>query len=682
MKTNYDLRLSAAAVRANPRVRPSNKGRHAGLPLQFARHGQRRSRVAIWLSLAFTLCFNLLSAQTATPDFIDSRDGQTYKTVIMPDGKRWMAENLRYRNGLNNPVFSNIPASSANTFTASKNLYYCPGPGPLNTSVNQADPLACEYWGALYPFWVAYANSANTAVNTTLGEQGICPTGWHLPTDNEWNLLFTKIGGSTDAGKLLKDTARGTFANNQAWKRYWTNAALQNTNSYGFSALAAGLRTTAGAYSGNGTQALFWTSTPNTNGTQASSKIFTNSSNSPTGSSTQLRADALSVRCVEGTCKEADFVLYSSCENPVGFDTILFINSTVAKTYNFALNPILSTGTWSYTINCEFLPTGVSLISNPYVEGSQVRLAFRGLSNASDGEIFILKIKGTNPNYCSIDTSYVIRFVKDDRFSYYTSADAALAIGTNRLLLDTRDNKTYKIVKMPDNKWWMAENLNYQQGLSFNSRPDKIGGDVTTFTSTQNGIPGIGNFWCPETVFGATTSTLAECEAVGVFYTWECVMSADGIGAWKEGTYRTATTSGNASSFTEPTRGICPVGWHVPSDAEWGMMLNAVEAQFSGTQKHNTTTGWIGSVAGTKLKACFTSGASDDRYGFSVLPAGYRTANGGGIGGRGGTARYWVASCNTADASFVREFQSSYTTVYRMKNYGRSGAFSVRCIMN
>ncbi len=675
MKTHYHLRLSAAActgtpcgcpanndvqtiVGANPRVRPCSKGRHVGLPLRFTR---------LILLLAILIPQPSILAQSDGGTFTDPRDGEKYKTVIMPDGKRWMAENLRYRNGLNNPIFSNN--TTANTFAALKSTYYCPGPGPLNTSVNQADPLACEYWGALYPFWVAYANETNTAVNTTLGGQGICPPGWHLPTNSEWDGMITAIGGTANAGYLLKNTARGTFNNNQAYKNLWTGSAVANKDSFGFSALAAGLRTTAGAYLGNGTQALFWTSTPNTNGTQASSKIFNYNSDLGTGSSTQNRADALSVRCVEGSCTEVSKIALTMKQNFVNcetesftnFDTIFFKNATMTRTYSFTLTPDLPNGTWTYVASSNNLPAGVTFSSAPSISvaSKQLILNFDGLSDIISNNMFTLKISATNSAYCKIEQVFNINLIKN------TTNDGDIISPT---LVDERDGKIYKTILLPDGKWWMAENLNYQVGLKFNANSQKTGGDVTTWNTSGTGSAAIGNFWCSG-VTGSQTSTLADCETYGALYTWECAMRSDGVGTWAEGTNYTNTVSGNPSSFTAPTRGICPSGWHIPSDAEWGDMLNAVEVQSSGNPNHNKTTSWIGTYAGQKLKDCFLG-----------PPAGYR-GDSGSLYYQNSYSIFWSASGLNINNAWYRHFGNGISSVSRDIR-PRSSGFSIRCIKN
>jgi len=134
--------------------------------------------------------------------FTDSRDGQTYKTVVI-GGKTWMAQNLNY----------------------------WPRPGKSGCYGN--DILNCGKYGRLYDW-----NTAQTA----------CFTGWHLPTQQEWNDLVTAAGGAV-AGRALK-SATGGWADNG-----------NGVDSYGFSALPSGYRDIDGSFSHNTDRGYWWTAT-------------------------------------------------------------------------------------------------------------------------------------------------------------------------------------------------------------------------------------------------------------------------------------------------------------------------------------------------------------------------------------------------------------------------------------
>ncbi len=171
----------------------------------------------------------------------DSRDGKVYKTVtITPAGtgnsQTWMAENLNYADSV--------------TTASLKGRSWC---------YNNVDKN-CDMAGRLYT-WAAAIDSVKLATDAenpldcgygkTCGlsgkVQGICPTGWHLPSSSEWNALFTAVGGSSTAGTQLKSTTG------------WDNSG-NGTDAFGFSALPAGFYFYGNFYN-DGYSAYFWSST-------------------------------------------------------------------------------------------------------------------------------------------------------------------------------------------------------------------------------------------------------------------------------------------------------------------------------------------------------------------------------------------------------------------------------------
>jgi uncharacterized protein (TIGR02145 family) len=105
---------------------------------------------------------------------------------------------------------------------------------------------------------VQYLNGAN---NTTSWNpvpwgnvQGICPDGWHLPSDAEFTTLATYLGGVYVAGGKMKET--GTT--------HWTAPNTGATNSSGFTALPGGHRNLNGTFGNVGNLEYYWTTTENT----------------------------------------------------------------------------------------------------------------------------------------------------------------------------------------------------------------------------------------------------------------------------------------------------------------------------------------------------------------------------------------------------------------------------------
>ena len=110
---------------------------------------------------------------------IDVRDGEVYKTVKIGN-QTWMAENLRY----------NASGSWLN---------------PINPSVQ---------YGRLYD-WGTVMNGASSSSSSPSGVQGICPSGWHVPSDAEWATLENAIGGNA-VGTAMKSTS--------GWSNYYGNS--------------------------------------------------------------------------------------------------------------------------------------------------------------------------------------------------------------------------------------------------------------------------------------------------------------------------------------------------------------------------------------------------------------------------------------------------------------------------
>jgi uncharacterized protein (TIGR02145 family) len=291
------------------------------------------------------------------------------------------------------------------------------------------------------------------------------------------------------------------------------------------------------------------------------------------------------------------------------------------------------------------------------------------------------------------------------------------ATGSTATFTDPRDGKRYKTVVMPDGKTWFAQNLNYTKDLAYNAYSYEANGKQ--FTSTENGIPAIGSYWCPPQywVSGSATAPVAsgseaDCNTYGALYTWETAMMVDGKYAdetktssawdesWVSGNYFTSGAPGTTPEAdinnARSGRGICPKGRHVPTDLEWAEMLDKVEGSGTGNiYSAQTEAGWMGTDAGKKLKSSgtFSPTASDpgdgtwldhanrgnDASHFNAIPAGRRNPYGEYHVWRGLYAYYWVASTANLTHSWYRA--ATWTNVDVIRNVAiRSYGFSVRCV--
>ncbi|PLX12119.1 MAG: hypothetical protein C0598_06555, partial [Marinilabiliales bacterium] len=161
-----------------------------------------------------TCDFEDVEDTTPTQSMTDSRDGKQYKTVQI-GSQVWMAENLNYYH--------------------LESWYY------NNDSISNYD------YGRLYKWGTAKL---------------VCPSGWHLPSDDEWKELEMALGMSQ--AEADQTGLRGSDQANQLKSTYgWDQNS--GTNSSGFNAFPAGWRHSLGGdkFYMIGTLAYFWSSTPN-----------------------------------------------------------------------------------------------------------------------------------------------------------------------------------------------------------------------------------------------------------------------------------------------------------------------------------------------------------------------------------------------------------------------------------
>lgn len=156
--------------------------------------------------------------------------GETYNTVQI-GSQCWLKENL----DVGTPI--NSLTEQTNNSIIEK---HCIDNNPGN----------CTTYGGFYQ-WAEAVAYTNGATNTTLGNpplagnvQGICPTGWHIPTYTEFLTLATTVSNNSNALKEVGQAGGGA-----------------GTNTSGFSALLVGNRLDNGSFFGFGNVAYFWSST-------------------------------------------------------------------------------------------------------------------------------------------------------------------------------------------------------------------------------------------------------------------------------------------------------------------------------------------------------------------------------------------------------------------------------------
>ena len=211
--------------------------------------------------------------------------GSNSYAIANINGQCWMTQNIK-----------ELPNGVA--ITANQWLATSPGDqgfyGYFNTITTGASG-----WATTEPaanVGLLYQWSAAMLGSTTERAQGICPTGWHIPSDCEWMYLEHGIGMSLSEQTL--NAVRSDNTDNQGTPGYkLRSAGTGQTNASGFSALVNGYRSSDGTFINSGTFSAFWTSS-SVSATDVTNRYLW-SGKRGVGRGSDKKALALNVRCLK-----------------------------------------------------------------------------------------------------------------------------------------------------------------------------------------------------------------------------------------------------------------------------------------------------------------------------------------------------------------------------------------------
>jgi uncharacterized protein (TIGR02145 family) len=224
-------------------------------------------------------------------------DGNVYKTATI-GSQVWMAENLKtthYADGTAIPLVNTTPTWDILTATSKAYCWY-------------ADDIANKAtYGALYT-WAAAMNGVASVKANPSGVQGVCPTGWHLPSNSEWTQLMSYLA---DNGHNYDGTTGGggaKIAKSLASTSGWESSAVPGSagsidyptyrNKSGFTALPSGWRSESGGFFDRSKLPFLWSSTEHLWAGLAWSLYMYNTDKSVKDAARDKREGA-SVRCVK-----------------------------------------------------------------------------------------------------------------------------------------------------------------------------------------------------------------------------------------------------------------------------------------------------------------------------------------------------------------------------------------------
>jgi uncharacterized protein (TIGR02145 family) len=282
---------------------------------------------------------------------------------------------------------------------------------------------------------------------------------------------------------------------------------------------------------------------------------------------------------------------------------------------------VLSTGESNLVKRGVCWSTGTSpTISDSKTEnGTGLGIFFSELTLLSENQVYYYAAYATNSGG---QTGYgeILEFRTAERYGKMT---------------DIRDGKQYTTTKIGD-QTWMAENLAFLPAV----HPSASGSDseVRYYVFGYDG----------NSISDAKNST--NFPRYGTLYNWPAAMNG----------------ASGSNSIPGAVQGVCPNGWHLPSDAEWTVL-----------------TDYLGSTAGRMMKSTTgwnSDGNGDNASGFDAVPGG-RCSSSEGFGYLGVHAFFWSSTENESNSAWYRSLSYSSASVTRYPNLRRVG-FSVRCLRN
>ena len=203
-------------------------------------------------------------------------DGNVYQTVQIGN-QVWMAENLR-------------------------TTHYADGSPIDGVYTYDSDSENAINYGKLYT-WDAVMNGESSSDSNPSGVQGVCPDGWHVPSDAEWTELSDYItGGLQEGGNQLRSCRQinsplGGDCDTEEHPRWDEHEVQYGTDDYGFGALPGGYRPESGDFFQMGWDAYWWSSTSYTGDRAWRRFIYYDFPNFQRGPI--FKTSAFSIRCVK-----------------------------------------------------------------------------------------------------------------------------------------------------------------------------------------------------------------------------------------------------------------------------------------------------------------------------------------------------------------------------------------------
>ncbi|MBQ3732975.1 MAG: T9SS type A sorting domain-containing protein [Bacteroidales bacterium] len=581
-----------------------------------------------------------------TPTVTD-HEGNVYNTVQIGN-QCWMRDNLRTTTSPSTGTYL-IPAADADyTYTGKQAFWYN----------NDSATYAPMNYGLLYN-WNAAVDTFNTAygetsVNTSSSNavsvtfsghrRGICPAGWHLPSDAEWTAMEQTQTSMDVTGRDRRGDHAGKLAG-EGWSSSTTAGAPGNAsdpahNASGFSAVPAGV-CNGSSFASAGYGADFWSSTQYFSYRAYDRYLYYDSAYVDRGY--YSKDGGCSVRCLRDeratTAPATDLTATSAT-----------LNGTITNPDNVTVT----------AQGFEWKATTGGTYTQVNAMGETMAYSLTGLTANT---IYTYRAFVTTANR----TSYGAEVTFTTLSAGGTAVIDEKSCPEAQTVTDHEGN-VYATVQI-GNQCWMRDNLRTTTSPSTGTYLIPVANANYTYTGKQAR-------W-----YNNDSATCAPMN-YGLFYNWNA--AADTFNAaYGEISVNTDYSNAVSVSFTGHRRGICPAGWHLPSDAEWTQLTNYVSSQ-SEYQCGGNSSNIAKALASTEGWNSYTVNcvmgndpSTNNATGFSAVPAGY--CNGSSFSSAGNNASFWSSTQENSTNACYRNLYYSNANVGG-GSYGKYYGYSVRCL--
>ncbi|MBQ6436436.1 hypothetical protein IJJ27_02645, partial [bacterium] len=475
---------------------------------------------------------NVTSQQLAakTVCLVDRRDHRAYRVRKFVDNKCWLIDSLRFGGD-----YSERDGCSTNSGEGNFTYAWCGGSsvsgctaGGAGSSTKAQETFSGNYYGHcrqntvdnnyLYDYVAALQNTSAYSSELSGIQQGVCPSGWHVPMGNvtgDFELLANFYGSVTSV--------------------FWTEASKWNGQLSGY------VDGNSGALTGQSSQGRYWSSTVYNANPASAYYLSVTAGSSGAINTNDAKKNGMAVRCLQDYCPVNQYMSNGQCQSCQAH-SLSEMGSTSANDCICDYGYYMSNGTCTACPANKVSPRGSTSVS-ACVSLADVS-SLLDTTNCSNPVAFM-----NNWNGCS-----------------------SLSEFDTVCLADPRDYRTYQVRKFGDDSCWMVNELKFggDYGQTDGCAANSGAGNFTYAWCGGNSTTGC--------TAGGARSFVKGQEKFASGYYGHCRSAGSNYNSylydWEAALQSTLAYSGSSTQFNETMQGVCPGGWHVPEYWDFNGLIN------------------------------------------------------------------------------------------------------------